>query len=245
MTFVQKKQVVHRVLVTGIYLADKKNAASQITRELAGSANWEVEQRWVSLGKSQPSTDLAPFTVQVTESPSPKFLLLNQALLGVDLNAFEYVIVSDDDIQLPPGFLDRYLSVVSRYGFDVAQPARTHDSYIDHRFVEQLDGIDARRTRFVEIGPMFSLHRSAYDYFLPFDETSPMGWGVDFAWPVLAEKHSLKMGIVDCVPVAHNMRKPVAYYDYGASEQAMRKYLAGQPHLAKKDAFLILESYVY
>jgi hypothetical protein len=173
MTFVQKKQVVHRVLVTGIYLADKKNAASQITREFAGSANWKVEQRWVSLGKSQPSTDLAPFTVQVTESPSPKFLLLNQALLGVDLNAFEYVIVSDDDIRLPTGFLDRYLSVVSRYGFDVAQPARTHESYIDHRFVEQLDGIDARRTRFVEIGPMFSLHRSAYDYFLPFDETSP------------------------------------------------------------------------
>ncbi len=142
------------------------------------------------------------------------------------------------------GFLDSYLALVSRHKFAVAQPARTHDSYIDHRFVEQLDGIDARWTRFVEIGPLFSLHRSAFDYFLPFDEASPMGWGNDFVWPILAEKYSLRMGIVDAVPVAHNLRKPVAYYDYGTSANDMRRHLAERPHLSKKDAFYIVESYV-
>ncbi|MGH8764071.1 MAG: hypothetical protein ACREUR_12725 [Nitrosospira sp.] len=233
-----------KVLVVGVYLVDKENLAPQITRELAGSSDWEVEQRWIALGNGQPDSDTARFTVQVTDTPSPKFLLLNQLLKAVNLHDFEYLIVSDDDIQLPPGFLDRYLALISRYGFAVAQPARTHDSYIDHWFVEQLDGIDARQTRFVEIGPLFSLHRSAFDYFLPFDETSPMGWGNDFVWPVLVEKNNLRMGIGDAVPVAHNLRHPVAYYDYEISKNDMNKYLAERPHLSKEDAFFILESYV-
>lgn len=233
-----------RVLVAGIYLSDKGNLAPQINRELAASNNWQVEQRWISLGETPPGPCLASCTVKVTSLPSPKFLLLNQLLEETDLSGIEYVIVCDDDIRLPPSFLDRYLAIVSRHYLAVAQPARTHDSYIDHRFVEQLDGIDARQTRFVEIGPLFSLHRSTFEHFLPFDEASPMGWGNDFVWPVLAEKHGLKMGIVDRVPVAHNFRKPVAYYDHGVSVSAMNSYLAKRPHLSKKDAFFILESYV-
>ncbi|MBA4142216.1 MAG: hypothetical protein H0X43_04235 [Nitrosospira sp.] len=243
MSLDSQEQAARRVLVAGIYLADKENLAPRITRELAASSNWKVEQRWASLGKNKPGPNLMPFTVQVTDTPLPKFLLLNQILRQVNRNDYEYIIVSDDDIQLPTGFVDKYLAMVSRHNFAIAQPARTHDSYIDHRFVEQLDGIDARQTRFVEIGPLFSLHRTAFDYFLPFDETSPMGWGNDFVWPLLAEKHNLKLGIVDSVPVAHNMRKPVAYYDHGASESAMNKYLARRPHLAKEDAFFIVDSY--
>ncbi len=238
-----QKQAASRVLVVGIYLADKENLAPQITQEFALSSDWNVEQRWVSLGKNQPDSNMAPFTVQVTRKFSPKFLMLNQLLQKIDLYDFEYVIVSDDDIRLPAGFVDHYLAMVSRYDLDLAQPARTHDSYTDHCFVEQLDGIDARQTRFVEIGPLFSLHRKAFDYFLPFDEASPMGWGNDFVWPILAEKNGLRMGIVDAVPVAHNFRKPVSYYDHRASAKHMSKYLAERPHLSKKDAFFILESY--
>jgi hypothetical protein len=70
-----------------------------------------------------------------------------------------------------------------------------------------------------------------------------MGWGCDYVWPLVAERHKLKMGIVDAVPVAHNMRKPVAYYDHGTTGNAMRDYLAERPHLSKKDAFFIFESY--
>ncbi len=64
---VSQKPAEGRVLVAGIYLADKENLASHITREFADSSNWKVEQRWVSLGKRQPDSDMAPFTVQVTE----------------------------------------------------------------------------------------------------------------------------------------------------------------------------------
>ena len=232
-----------RVFIAGIYLADKENLAVGISREFAGSKDWKVEQQWVSLGKNLPKPEMVSLTVQRVETPAPKFLLLNQLLKTVNLYDFEYVIVSDDDIVLPPDFLDSYLALVSQHNFAIAQPARTHDSYIDHPFVEQLDGIDARWTRFVEIGPLFSLHRSAFDYILPFDEASPMGWGNDFVWPVLAEKHGLKMGIVDAVPVAHSLRKPVAYYDHASTAKTMNNYLSRRPHLPKKDTFFILESY--
>lgn len=231
------------VLIAGIYLADKENLALHISGEFAGSKDWEVKQQWVSLGKNLPKPEMVSLTVQRVETPVPKFLLLNQLLKTVNLYDFEYVIISDDDIVLPPGFLDSYLALVSYHNFAIAQPARTHDSYIDHPFVEQLDGIEARWTRFVEIGPLFSLHRSAFDYFLPFDEASPMGWGNDFVWPVLAEKHGLKMGIVDAVPVAHSLRKPVAYYDHASAARTMNDYLSRRPHIPKKDAFFILESY--
>ncbi len=200
---VVRKPAERRVLIAGIYLADKKNPAPHITVELANSSNWMVEQRWVSPRGAPTRFGFGALHRASDEPPSPKFLLLNQILKAIELQDFEYIIVSDDDIVLPAGFVDSYLALVSRYNFAVAQPARTHNSYIDHRFVEQLDGIEARWTRFVEIGPLFSLHRSAFNRFLPFDETSPMGWGNDFVWPIVAERLSLKIGIVDAVPVAH------------------------------------------
>src|SRR5512134_657284 len=111
------KRLVPRVLVAGVYLSDKKNLARHISRTLAGSKDWAVEQRWISLGESQPHPDMAPYTARVVDKLSPKFFLLNQLLKQIDLHDFEYLIVSDDDIQLPDGFLDRYLALVSRHDF--------------------------------------------------------------------------------------------------------------------------------
>jgi hypothetical protein len=34
------------------------------------------------------------------------------------------------------------------------------------------------------------------------------------------------------------------YYDYNAANAAMGRFLAQRPHLSKKDAFFIVESYV-
>ena len=83
----------------------------------------------------------------------------------------------DDDILIPDDFVDRYLEIVANRGFALSQPARTHTSYIDHYFVAQLIGLESRQTNFVEIGPLFVVHCSAYSFILPFDERPPMGWG--------------------------------------------------------------------
>lgn len=231
------------VLVTGVYLADRENTAPAIVREMGRSERWRVEQRWIALGKSAVPEPLAAVTAWREEQPQPKFVLLNRLLAGLDLDRHSHVIVCDDDIELPEGFLDRYLALVSRHDLALAQPARTHDSYIDHRIVEQLDGLDARTTRFVEIGPLFSMRRDAVRHLVPFSEESPMGWGYDFVWPVVMANAGLRMGIVDATPVAHRLRKPVAHYDHGSASRAMQAFLAARPHLARHEAFAILEAY--
>jgi hypothetical protein len=232
------------VLVVGVYLVDHENTAVDIVEEFSHSHDWAVEQRWVALGRTSVPSALATVTVENVETPAPKFTLLNRVLSDVMITKYAFVIVCDDDIAVPADFIDRYLRLVRAHDFALAQPARTHDSYIDHPFVEQLDGINARRTRFVEIGPLVSVRRDAAFSLLPFDELSPMGWGYDLVWPYLLERVNLKLGIIDATPVAHRLRKPVAHYKHEEADRQMQRYLHERPHLSKLDAFRIIESYV-
>jgi hypothetical protein len=230
-------------LVVGIYLTDQPNYFLDIASELRQSTMWHVEQRWVAMGSKPAPADASEFTVDWVNALLPKFVVLNRVLRDIDLSRYEYLILCDDDIILPTGFLDAYIGWLGRYDFALAQPARTHDSFIDHPFVDRLDGLTARQTRFVEIGPLLSIRRDAFSILLPFDETSPMGWGYDFIWPCLIEQAGLKMGIIDALPVAHNLRKPTAHYSADNERKTMKEYLASHPHLSKEEAFSILESY--
>ena len=240
------------VLIVGVYLLDKPSYIRQIKCDLGRSSRWEVKQRWVGSGTSPVPEELADVTVRKVIPPAMKFPLLNQLLAEAKLDGFEFVVVCDDDIVLPENFLDRYLDSVARYGFALAQAARTHDSFgphmivngfSGHPFVEQLDGLVARQTRFVEIGPLFSVHQSAFELIFPFDEASPMGWGYDFVWPQIIANAGLKMGIIDAVPIAHSLRKSGFYYQHDKARAEMKEFLAHRPHLSPGEAFFILESY--
>lgn len=232
-----------KVLIVGVYLSESENRAIEVAGELARSRTWQVEQRWIALGKGPIPAPLAPVTVAREEARTPKFVLVNRLLREVSLEGYAFVLVCDDDIALPEGFLDRYLERVARHDLALAQPARGHGSYVDHFLVEQLDGLAARTTRFVEIGPLFSMRRDAIPLLTPFDEASPMGWGYDFVWPVVLEGAGLRMGIVDATPVMHDLRKPTAHYDWGEAATAMQRYLEARPHLTSAEAFSILEAY--
>jgi hypothetical protein len=231
------------VLVVGVYLCDRENHAVEIARELGRSRRWDVQQSWIALGSSALPEPLRPITAWRQERPLAKFVLVNRLLARLGTERHAFVLVCDDDILLPEGFVDAYLELVSRHDLALAQPARTHDSYTDNWIVQRLDGLAARRTRFVEIGPLFSMRRDAARLLVPFDETSPMGWGYDFVWPLTLEEAGLRLGIVDATPIAHNLRKPVAFYDDREAAAAMKAYLARRWHLSPRDAFTILEAY--
>jgi hypothetical protein len=230
-------------MIIGVYLLDKPSHIRPIKRDLGRSSRWEVEQRWVGLGTGAVPDEIADITFRKVIPPGMKFMILNQLIAETNIDTFEFVIVCDDDINFPDCFLDRYLELVVRYDFSLAQPARTHDSFIDHSFVEQLDGLVARWTRFVEIGPLFSVHRRAFPLIFPFDEASPMGWGYDFVWPQIIGNAGLKMGIVDAVPIAHSLRKPVLYYQHAEASRQMKEFLARRTSLSPDEAFFIIESY--
>jgi hypothetical protein len=232
-----------RVLVLGIYLADRKNLVRHIVQELSEARRYRVTQRWAALNGAPPAPHVERATVLTVNHRVPKFALLNSLMQEMDLARYEFILLCDDDIQLPESFLDKLLDRQRKYDFALAQPARTHNSYTDHRIVEQVDGLDARRTRFVEIGPVVSLRHDAAAILLPFDEDCGMGWGLDFLWPVAIESAGLKMGIIDATPVAHALRPAAKSYDLGEALAQMHAYLNEKPHLTPQQAMVELERY--
>jgi glycosyltransferase involved in cell wall biosynthesis len=230
-----------RALVLGIYLADEPNTAEHVAGTFAGCRDFEVEQRWIALGGEPADGQLGTVTAMAVSEPTPKYALLNKLLAEEDLAGYDFVVSTDDDIVLPDGFADLFLGVQAGVEFDLAQPARTPNSYVDHPIVVQQRGVVARRTRFVEIGPLVSFGRAIYDLVFPFDETSAMGWGFENVWAHRLRERGRSQGIVDAVPMDHSIRKPVAHYEWSDADADRERYLASQPHLPLEECIRVLD----
>jgi glycosyltransferase involved in cell wall biosynthesis len=230
-----------RALVLGIYLAGEPNTAEHVASTLGDSRDFEIEQRWIALGGEPADGELGSVTAMAVSEPTPKYALLNRLLADEDLARYDFVVSTDDDIVLPDGFADLFLSVQAGVGFDLAQPARTPNSYVDHPIVVQQRGVVARRTRFVEIGPLVSFGREIYDLVFPFDETSAMGWGFENVWAHRLRERDKSQGIVDAVPMDHSIRKPLAHYEWSDANADRDRYLAGQPHIPLQECVRVLD----
>jgi hypothetical protein len=243
----QMQEKIHglRILVLGIYLADREHCTKHLMERYGESQLLQVTQRWVALNGIANDSDIREKTLLHPDQLIPKFVLLNQLMQGVNLQDYDFVLISDDDIAAPKGFLDAYIANQIKYDFSLAQPARTLHSYFDHRFCLHRPWLRARETRFVEIGPVFSLSRNLFSQLLPFDESSPMGWGYDRVWPVIINNNKLKMGIIDCVRVDHSYRPQGVSYSKAENKIAMNNYLAQHAHLHWREARKTIHSYFW
>jgi hypothetical protein len=230
-----------RALVLGIYLAGKPNTAEHVVSTFASCRDLEVEQRWIALGGEPADGKLGAVTAMAVGEPTPKYALLNRLLAEEGLADYDFVISTDDDIVLPAAFPALFLGVQAGLGFDLAQPARTPNSFVDHPIVVQQRGVVARRTQFVEIGPLVSFGREIYDLVFPFDEASAMGWGFENVWAHQLREHGRSQGIVDAVPMDHSIRKPVANYEWSDANADRERYLASHPHLPLEECVRVLE----
>lgn len=209
-----------RVLAVGVVLADQVNVAGDACLRLAEGTRFDVDQRWIRVKNTRrrPRARCAlpnPISFS-TRRLRPKYELLNVLLRSIDLAAYDYLLVVDDDVILPYGFVDSFLTLQACLGFSLAQPARTECSFSDHPIVARHPGLVARQTRFVEQGPVLSVHRDLFGDVVPFDLRSPMGWGYEEVWSLEVERLGYRMGIIDATPVDHGVRKPVT--NYSASE---------------------------
>ena len=68
----------------------------------------------------------------------------------------------DDDAALPWGFLDTFLLLAERHGLVLAQPAHAFRSHAAWEVTRRRPGVAARRTRFVEIGPVTAIRSDAF-----------------------------------------------------------------------------------
>lgn len=214
-----------KILVIGIYLTDYPNLANHLMKQFSNSQIHLVDQKWVAIGENSVPIELSQNTILHLKEKTPKFKLLNKILSDIDLELYDYIIFTDDDIAIHDSFIDVYVHIVDKYELKIAQPARTRHSFNIHKIVLQKDNSIARVTNFVEIGPIFSFHSSIFKNVLPFPEDAEMGWGLDYVWPKIAEKNSFKIGIVDLISADHSYRPQSKTYSNSSNMILMNKFL--------------------
>jgi hypothetical protein len=232
-----------KVLIVGVYVSNVKHFAVALSTEYAAAKHCQVTQRWASLGSASDNPMLARLTTLECLVRESKFSILNRLLKDIDLSQFDYIVVSDDDVSVQPGFLDTFIGVQQMLGFSICQPARSWTSSIDHKIVRRKSNCLARQTRFVEIGPIFSFDNAVVSSLIPFDLETPMGWGYDFVWPVVVEKLGLKMGIVDETPVDHTLRPRGEIYSSDEAYQQSIAYRRKHFGLIDSEAFVVLRKF--
>ena len=160
-----------------------------------------------------------------------KFENLNEI---VDSDA-DWLVVVDDDVELPPRFLDRFIAICEDLGLDLAQPAQSLASHAAWPVVRRRPFLRARETRFVEIGPVTAFSRRAARELLPFPPLR-YGWGLDLHWAAIAAERGWKLGIVDAVPVRHESAPVAAGYSAEAAIEEAQRFLADRPYLPSSEA---------
>jgi hypothetical protein len=172
-----------------------------------------------------------------------KFENLNALLAGRDLDTVDWLLVVDDDVALPGGFLDGLVHLAERFAFRLAQPAHRRRSHAAWEVTRRRPGLLARRTAFVEIGPVTAFHRSTFPTLLPFPELR-YGWGLDLHWAAIARTHEWRLGVLDALPVAHATAPVAGAYPAQAAIAEAREFLADRPYLPAGEAQRTLERHL-
>jgi hypothetical protein len=164
-----------------------------------------------------------------------KFENLNALLAAHPPAAYDWLLVIDDDVALPRGFLDAFLCAAERTGLKLAQPAHRLHSHAAWPVTRRQPGATARETTFVEIGPVTAFHRDTFEVLLPFPEGLRMGWGLDVHWAAVAAEHGWPIGIVDATPIGHTQQPAGSGYARDAAEAEARSFLRGRPYVRRDE----------
>jgi len=204
------------VLVAGVARTELAGVAGAIAAELARSRH-----------------DIA-LHVGPGAAGAGKWANLRATLARHPPDAADWLLIVDDDVVLPPGFLDTFLFVAERCGFALAQPAHAFASHAAWPVTRRRPGLLARRTRFVEIGPVTAIRSAAFPALLPFPDLA-MGWGLDAHWSAVAAGAGHALGIVDATPIRH-LRPIAATYPRAAAEEEAARFLANRPYVTRTEA---------
>jgi GT2 family glycosyltransferase len=206
-----------RVLVVGVERHDVPNLMAQARAELLRS-------------RHDVTIDVAPAAAGLG-----KFENLDALLARHDLASFDWVIVTDDDVTLPRGFLDTFLACAEAGGLRLAQPAHRRHSHAAWDVTRRRTGSDWRETNFVEIGPLTAFDATAAATLLPFPKELKMGWGLDTHWSAVARERGWPIGVVDATPIGHTIRPAASDYPRETAAAEARRFLDGRPYVARDD----------
>ena len=205
-----------RVLALSIERPERRELAGAIRRELARSRHHLELHTIAPQGRG-------------------KFENLNLLLAAHPAEGHDWLLVIDDDVELPRGFLDRFLFLCERFSLALAQPAHRLSSHAAWQVTRRRVGSVVRETGFVEIGPVTAFARATFPVLLPFPALR-MGWGLDVHWAALAREHGWRCGVVDAVSIRHVAAPAAAGYSRQAAIAEARSFLAERPYLSAGEA---------
>jgi GT2 family glycosyltransferase len=205
-----------RVLALGVERPERRELASAIRDELTRSRH-DVELH--------------------TRTPGAlgKFENLNLLLAEHPPSAHDWLLVIDDDVELPRGFLDDFLFLCERFSLMLAQPAHRLHSHAAWAVTRRRPRSVVRETRFVEIGPVTAFAHPTFETLLPFPDLR-MGWGLDVHWAALAGEHGWRCGVTDAVSIHHRAAPAAADYPREAAVAEARSFLSDRPYLTAAEA---------
>jgi hypothetical protein len=212
-----------RVLALGIERPERRELARAIRAELSRSRH-SVELHTCPAGGRG------------------KFENLNLLLAEHGAAGHDWLLIVDDDIELPRGFLDRFVFLCERFSLQLAQPAHRLNSHAAWSVTRRRPGSVVRETNFVEIGPVTAFARETFPVLLPFPELR-MGWGLDVHWAALAHEHGWRCGVVDAVSIRHRAAPAAEAYAREAAVAEARSFLADRPHVSAREAEITLTTH--
>lgn len=179
-------------------------------------ASLPEDARLVLWGLDGVAEPLAAETLATGEGE--RFVLLNRLLAANELDSDAWMLVMDDDVLFKRGTLGDLLGAAVRFGLDVSQPVHSWNSEVSHRFTRRRAFMLARRTGWVEQGPVVLFGPRARERLLPFPPIPWPGWGIEALWS-REERHGLRLGIVDAVTIVHTQRINAAGYSWRAARE--------------------------
>lgn len=158
-----------------------------------------------------------------------KFENLDVLLQRLDVGNFDWLLIVDDDVVMPRGFLDRFVFLAERFDLAIAQPAHRWRSHAAWDVTRRRPGSLVRETAFVEIGPVCGLHSRTFEALLPFPALR-FGWGLDAHWSAVARCNGWREGVVDATPIRHGLRRIASSYEPSDAIAEGRRFLADRPY---------------
>jgi hypothetical protein len=208
------------VLVMSVYRPDRERLSAVDLH----SERHKVTRAFGSMGEASVEGTVA------TGLGGGKFPNLNAVHEAAGRPDADWTLIVDDDIALPPRFLDRFVAACEHWNLDLAQPAQTRRSHAAWPVTRRRGGQAVRNTRFVEIGPVTGMRREVARELMPFPDLR-YGWGLDAHWAAIAEQRGWRLGIVDALPARHEHAAVAAAYSSQEAIEEARRFLAGRPYV--------------
>jgi glycosyltransferase involved in cell wall biosynthesis len=158
-----------------------------------------------------------------------KFENLDLLLERVPVDGFDWLLVIDDDVALPRGFLDAFVFLAERFDLAMAQPAHRWRSHAAWNVTRRRPFSLVRETAFVEIGPLCALRSQTFETLLPFPPLQ-FGWGLDAHWSAVARSRGWRQGVIDATPIQHGLRRIASSYDPVDAVDEGREFLSDRPY---------------